>query len=139
VGGSDCNFDFDEVLDLVNESNDSEAVELMGNAISSVQKGNIVEGRAEAKVAEMRAKLVLAGDPPELKEAYGDVKLALANDEYGRVDELAVAVQKMLDDRGKSLFDLNNPLIQLILLLSSVAIVAILALLVAGKFKTKNS
>jgi hypothetical protein len=139
VGASDCNFDFDEILGIVNESNDSEAVESMGKAVGSVQNGNIVQGKAEAKVAEMKAKIVLAGNPPELEEAYENMKLALTNKDYGQVDELAIVVQEKLDDREKNSFNLNNPQIQLAILLSAIAIIAILILLATLKPKAKNS
>jgi len=135
VGASDCNYNFDEVLDIVNESNDSEAVGLMNRAISSIQSGNIVQGKAEARVAGLRAQIVLAGDPVELQEAYGKVNLALTNKDYGQVDELAIVVQEMLDDKKNNFFNLNNPLTQLILLFSIIVIVILIFLVMA---KTKK-
>ncbi|MDD3083630.1 MAG: hypothetical protein PHP82_01270 [Candidatus ainarchaeum sp.] len=120
-----CEFNFDEIIREVNKSKDLESVELIQKANESINKGNVIQGQFEAKTAEIKAKIVLADNPPEMLEIYENIKLALNNNDYNEVNKLIIDVENKLEFQQQDTNSLIIPII-IFVLLSSFLIVLIL-------------
>jgi len=92
-----CEYSVDAQIAIVNASNDSEASQLMQDAISSLQGGEINKGLAQSYLAELKAKLSQAGSPPEYAETYEEAKLALQENDFEKAQRLSTDTIENLD------------------------------------------
>jgi hypothetical protein len=74
-----CEFDISEVEDFVQDSDDSIAITLLNRAKSNIQKGNVVKGKTEAMLAELKVQSI---NNPALEEIYQEAKAAYDIKDY---------------------------------------------------------
>ena len=90
-GQSKCSspIDLEYIEEIVLSSNDDEAIELLDNGKASLANGDTDKANAQFAVAELKAKLVLAGNPTEFAYDYAAAKTALTNGNYFTAESLA--------------------------------------------------
>jgi hypothetical protein len=127
-----CEYDLGETIQIVNQARDSEASDLMQTAISSINNGNLVKGQAEAKAAELKAKLSTMPSNLELETTYEQIKAALQSEDYEQANTLAVKALDEIDSANNSLSFLNQltPLIV-------IALIVLVLLLIFSRKKPK--
>jgi hypothetical protein len=84
-----CQLDSSLVIDLIEKSGDTEAIELLNSANKSALNGELVKANAQLLLAELKAKLSLLSNHTEETIVFEQAKLALEKEEYASASLLA--------------------------------------------------
>lgn len=79
-----CEYSTDSGIEIINKSANKEAIEMMQRANQSISEGKVLKGQVEAMLAELRAKIDLAGDSKAMLEKYEEAKTALNEGNYDK-------------------------------------------------------
>ncbi len=132
TGITSCNLDLNNITQIVSESKNLEAKNFLELAENSLSKGQIMKSKAEASLAELRAKIKLAGDSPELLEEYDQIKLALTNANYDEVETLVIQTNNKIDSEKEDSFNLFIPF-----LIVGIIIISLILVFLVIKSKSK--
>ena len=99
-------------------------------ACPRLQSGDTEKGNAQLAVAELKARIALAGNPPELAYDYASAKVALEQGNYGEAQRLSKETMEKIPQG-----DANNLLITIIVI---IIIVVIFGFFIYTKKKVKS-
>lgn len=92
-----CTFSMEDTVEIVNQTKDEEATQLLEQAIESYNKGEILKARAISETAELKAIAVTKNNPTEMVEAYDSALLAIQNKEYLKAIQIAQDAKEETD------------------------------------------
>ncbi|MBT7349738.1 hypothetical protein HN803_02995, partial [candidate division WWE3 bacterium] len=84
---SSCTYPTSSISDLANNSNDSEAIALITEAEKLILEGKVNEGKAKAKLAELKANITTSGQT-DLLETYYEARQAIESGDYDQAELL---------------------------------------------------
>ncbi len=110
-----CEYQIDEIIDLINKSGNKDAIEMMQRANQSITEGKVSKGEIEAMLAELRAKIDIAGDSKAMLEKYDEAKTALNEGNYEKAKLIIEETTSALGDINQT--NLTIPIILAIILI----------------------
>ncbi|MFA5763528.1 MAG: putative metal-binding motif-containing protein [archaeon] len=90
-----CNYDLDQISNVVLISNDLEAEDLLTDAEKSINSGNVVKGILQAKLAELKANIKTGKVSQDSITIYEDALVAVEDGDYEEAQLLIEDIKEL--------------------------------------------
>ena len=122
-GINSCEYNLNNIIETITETNDAQAQELFAEAKKSINNGEILKGKTQSMLAELKSLIVLNNNPVEEKELFEQAKTMLGQEKYSEAQTLALEAIQSIQTKPEQT---ELPIIQavIIVILIIVAITA---------------
>jgi len=117
-----CQLDTSLVIEIVEKSGDTQAIELLNSANKSALIGEISKANAQLILSELKAKISLTNDDSSKSISFEEALLALNSNDYEQAE--LIAKEALKDINYSNSPNQENPIILLLFGMGCILIVA---------------